>query len=190
MKTVSDREYKKYEAWKTKDKVRKSLFETYNLEEDIDFPIRNSVAILALAGATPLFSCCGFDYHGQPEHKAHQYGEPYIMLGNDAQTIQVIGSLFGRLAFGWKFSKEGGVTFLQLTRISNPHWDNKELIHFSEEIVIAINSLEATLFGELSYRFLEEVILEDTNKNHNKNLKYWQYPPKNPWVITLESLTV
>ena len=186
MKSVSEKDYKEF----MKYKIHKSLEETCNLEDDIDFPIRNSVAILALAGCSPMFSCCGFDYYGQPVHKAHQYGEPYIMMKGDEQTRTRMGTIYSRLPYGWKVQERRGLIFIELTSINNPHWDNPEVIHYSENLVISINELEAALVSLLKDYFVEEVILEDTNKAHNKNLKYWQYPPKNPWVITIDSLTV
>jgi hypothetical protein len=187
---ISKNEYQEYSDWKRKKEIEISLQETINLEDDIDFPIRNSVAILALAGCSVMFSCCGFDYHGQPAHKAHQYGEPYIMMRDDAETQRVLGSVYTRLSYGWKLDRRQGLIFLELVHINNPHWTDPTVVHFSENLVIAINDLEKYLFKNLGDMLQEEVILEDTNKNHYKNLKYWQYPPKNPWAITLDSLTV
>mgnify|MGYP003496199296 CR=1 FL=1 len=187
---ISKKDYEEYLKYKNRLDLEKSLQHTYNLEDDIDFPIRNSVAILALAGCSPLFSCCGFDYHGQPIHKAHQYGEPYIMLKGDNETREVIGRIYLRLPSGWRVTSRSGLVYIELTSLNNPHWDDPSVIHYSENLVIAINALESALFSLLKDNLLEEVILEDTNKNHNKNLKYWQYPPKNPWVITIDSLTV
>lgn len=187
---ISKTEYQEYLAWKQKKEIETSLQETYNLEDDIDFPIRNSVAILALAGCSTMFSCCGFDYHGQPSHKAHQYGEPYIMMRSDHNTETVLATIQTRLAFGWRIRKQQGLLFLELIQINSPHWDDSKVIHYSENMVIALNNLEKSLFQNLKDILQEEVIMEDTNKEHNRNLKYWQYPPKNPWVITLESLTV
>lgn len=186
MKKLTDEEYLDYQRLKSLE----SLSTTYNLEDDIDFPIKNSVALLALAGANPMFSCCGFDYHGQPQHKKHQYGEPYIMLQNDDPTRLVISKIYGtQLPYGWKITRRGTI-MLALTSSNNPHWDSPEIIHYSEMMVIALNDLEHYLWDRLKDSLLDEVILEDTNKTHHKNLKYWQYPPKNPWVITLDSLTI
>ena len=186
MKKLTNEEFLDYQRLKSLE----SLSNTYNLEDDIDFPIKNSVAILALAGANPMFSCCGFDYQGQPAHKKHQYGEPYIMLQNDEPTKEVLNKIYGtQLPYGWKITKHGHF-LLSLTLPNNPHWDSPEIIHYSEIMVISLNNLEKYLWDRLNGSLRDEVILEDTNKIYNQNLKYWQYPPKNPWVITLDSLTI
>ncbi len=186
MKKISDEDYHEYTFLKT----QRSLASIERLEDDIDYPIRNCVAMLALSGCSPLFSCCGFDYAGQPFHKAHQYGEPYIMLDTDEQTSRIIGTIFSRLPYGWKVERRGRVIYLELLHINNPHWDSPDKIHFSENIVIKINELEHFLYKNLSDVFLTSVTLGDTNQNHIKNLKYWQYIPKEPWVITLDSLNI
>jgi hypothetical protein len=45
-----------------------------NLEDDIDKPMKLIVGAAALIGAKPQWSCCGFNYDGQPAHKDHVYG--------------------------------------------------------------------------------------------------------------------
>jgi len=193
MKRISDKKYAEYLTLKKQKELQErdtSLTSVYNLEDDIDFPIRNSVAILALAGCSTMFSCCGFDYHGQPPYKAHQYGEPYIMMKADLETEKILGSMRARLAYGWRLDKRNGLIFLELAHVNNPHWSDPKAIHYSENLVIAINQLEQYLFHNLWDVLKDEVILEDTNKQHNKNLKYWQYPPRNPWVITQDSFNV
>jgi hypothetical protein len=183
---ISNQEYEELQAYKREV----SLQEIINLEDDIDFPIRNTVAILALAGASPMFSCCGFDYRGQPAHKAHQYGEPYVMMKDDEKTREVMGRIYSRLPFGWKVASRRGLIYLELTSINNPHWDNPKAIHYSENMVISINELEKYLFMYLREFMVDKVVLYDTNAGHNTSLKYWQYTPKNPWEITIDSLTV
>jgi hypothetical protein len=193
MKKISNKKYQEYlelKKWEEKQKINESLVSTYNLEDDIDFPIRNSVAILALADCHPIFSCCGFDYIGQPYHKSHQYGEPYIMLEATTKSKYLLGGISSKLPYGWVVSFRNGVLYLEQRITANPHWREKNSIHFSEEIVIGLNELEKQLYLYLRQDFLGEVILEDKNKEYVKTLKYWQYTPKNPWVITPDSLTI
>lgn len=193
MKEITEKQYEEYrnlKRWAKREKVWTSANSIQYLEDDVDAPIKKCVAMCALLGLEPLFSCCGFDYHGQPYHKSHQYGEPYIMLQENETSKQwlTMGTK-EKLVGGWTIRKFIKGTILLEHKISgNPHWRKKDCIHFAEEIVIGITLLERALLG-LSEHFLPSIVLPDTNQNYKKNgVRYWQYPPKKPWVIKKELL--
>lgn len=191
MKTITDKQYKEYadlKRWAKKQKVWESAEKIQYLEDDVDAPIKKCVAMLALLGLEPLFSCCGFDYRGQPYHKSHQYGEAYIMVkDNDTSQRWLPAGSNGILGNGWKIRKHIKGTLVIVLKVpGNPHWRKKDCIHFSEEIVIGIANLEKMLMN-LHGTFASGWVLEDTNQNYKKNgVNHWQYPPKKPWVILKE----
>lgn len=191
MRTLTDKQYEEYKnlkRWAKREKVWVSAKGIEYLEDDVDTPIKKCVAMLALLGLEPLFSCCGFDYQGQPYHKAHQYGHPYIMVSKNAVSSKwLLSGGNGNLGWGWRIRKHlPNALILELPIKGNPHWRKRDCIHFSEEVVLGISYLERGLLG-LSDSFQSTVILLDTNQNYKKNgIRYWQYPPKKPWVIQKE----
>lgn len=193
MKTITDKQYQEYKdlrKWAKREKVWVSAENIEYLEDDIDAPIKRCVAMCALLGLNPLFSCCGFDYRGQPYHKSHQYGEAYIMLGRNKLSEQwLVHYGNGSIVAGWKIKKHVQNTLLLVHKVpGNPYWRKKDCIHFSEETAIGISYLEKSLMT-LSDNFMSAVVIEDTNQNYKKSgVRYWQYPPKKPWVIQKELL--
>ena len=168
---ISKSDYKEFQKFKQ----QKSVFDVENLEEDIDFPIRNVVAMCALAGMHPMFSCCGFDYHGQPTYKSHQYGEPYVMFKRD-QEMSLLFSFQTKLGFGWELQDRQSHVLLNLKMPMNPYWRDPHSPHFSEEMVIEINRLERNLYPLLEPYFKDWVTLHDTNAtNHHATLKSRNY---------------
>lgn len=192
MKTLSDKQYREYKdlkKWARREKVLVSAESIKNLEDDIDLPIRKCVAMFALLGFQPMFSCCGFDYKGQPYHKSHQYGHPYINFYMNDRNLEWIKT--GRIGAGWIMRVlTRGYVALELKIGMNPHWRKSECIHFAEECVIGLQWLEGYLLGSYSNHFADCVELEDTNDLYIKKgkTKHWQYPPKNPWLIKKELL--
>ena len=80
---ISDEDYKEYRTLQHNALFQQKLESVRgmkNLRDDIDVPIRKLVAMFALLGCTPLWSCCGFDYDGQPMHKTHEYGNIYSFI--------------------------------------------------------------------------------------------------------------
>lgn len=185
MPEITDEQFSEYEQlkrWAKREMVFKSAKEITKLEDDIDKPIKNCVAMFALLGCQPFYSCCGFDYSKQPFHKSHQYGRPYIMLSDSERTAQIL-EILSRQKTVWYAEKGAqGYVNLQVMAGMNPHWRKEECIHFAEECVISIKWLECFLVV-LKSGMLEEVVIEDTNLRAKKDLEYWQYPPKEPWVI-------
>jgi hypothetical protein len=185
-----ENEYKLLKNWAKREGVYESAREISNLEDDIDKPIKKCVAMVALLGLKPIYSCCGFDYSGQPFHKSHQYGEPYIMLSVESEKYR--STLFNDLQ-QWVFKKSPAnkdISFLTITindSNGNPYWRNKNCIHFPEECVFAISYLEKYIF-QYNSLFLDEIVVNDTNNNAKKSYKYWQYPPKKSWVVSKSEL--
>lgn len=178
-------EYQKLKEWKEKEEIRNSAKKITRLEDDIDLPIKKCVMALALLRCEPTFSCCGFDYDGQPFHKSHQYGEPYIRMKNNIYSVSLSTNPISK---GWNFEMVYGVDVgLTWKAPANPSWRDPKCIHFSEEIVIAIQWLEDRLL-KASDNFMVSAILKDTNHENRKSLKYWQYPPKEDWLIKKSDL--
>lgn len=193
MKTLTDKQYEEYKnlkRWAKREKVWVSVNGIKSLEDDIDLPVKKCVAMMALLGLEPMFSCCGFDYHGQPYHKSHEYGQPYFMFHENGINKQwLVAGGNGTVGMGWKIRKHVKGTLLMVNTVKgNPHWRKKDCIHFSEEVVLNISWLEKALLS-LSNNFMDSIILADTNQNYKSaGVRYWQYPAKEPWVIKKELL--
>jgi hypothetical protein len=54
------------EEW---EKMIRSRDSVLSLEEDVDTPMKKIMVMLALLEVKTYFSCCGFNYNGQPVHK-------------------------------------------------------------------------------------------------------------------------
>jgi hypothetical protein len=168
-----------------------SVRQLRNLEQDIDAPIRSVVAMLALLGCEPIWSCCGFDYAEQPYHKSHQYGKSYIAM-NDNEAIRVLTPvILEAMPFQDKYTiwtikprqvyeDDGWVLFADLE--GGNVWPETDSIHYSEPGTIAIGYLKKILFG-LKDRFTDSVTLGDYNGIHKNRYPDWQYPPLRDWVI-------
>jgi len=184
MNSISDMtNEEQYEAFRhfsiarERKKIQSSLSKIRNLHDDIDAPIRKCVAMLALLECEPVFSCCGFDYDGQPYHKCHQYGDAYITMKNNSQTDAFFpnGARWG----DWSIAKTPERTMLRLFINANPHWRDETCIHFSEEIVIGISRLEYRLMQ--SYQITrDEIVLTDSLAEYPK---WWQYPRVEDWLV-------
>ncbi len=184
MPKITDEEFNEYQSlikWAKREKVYKSAKDTTRLEDDIDEPVKNCVAMLALLGCQPVYSCCGFDYTGQPFHKSHQYGRPYFMLRASPRTDEFLIVLSKQKTI-WFATPNGFFVNIELMAGMNPHWRREECIHFSEECVLGIHWMERFLWNCRS-GMLEEIVLEDTNNKVKMDVNYWQYPPKEPWLI-------
>ncbi|MBT4586155.1 hypothetical protein HN960_05150 [Candidatus Peregrinibacteria bacterium] len=182
---ISKEEYAEYQTLLKKSKYiysRDSAKSIKSLEDDIDLPIKDCVAMLALIGCEPVFSCCGFDYDGQPLHKSHQLGYPYVRLTDNLYSEALLTSPFKQ---GWTAKIFGSQISLELNTSMNPHWRKASCIHYSEEAVIGIQYLENLLHNN-KHLFNDFVVLKDTNASHASELKFWQYPPKTPWTIYKE----
>ncbi len=186
MKTISDEDYEEYIAikkWANTQEILKSAKSIENLEDDIDLPIKKCVAMLALLGCKPIYSCCGFDYDGQLFHKSHQYGRPYFVLTANNVSNQFIEFLMDKKTL-WYVGQGNHPTWINLELMSgmNPHWRKEECIHFYEECLVGIIRLENILLQQ-THLMTDTYELIDTNYLAKRTAKHWQYPPKNPWMI-------
>jgi len=176
-------EYEKLKRWAKRQEVYQSAKSVLDLFDDIDIPIRASVGMLALLGCEPQYSCCGFDYVGQPFHKSHQYGRPYVILKKNPTTEEFVG-LFLKENKTWSAKRGALANLINLEVIvdGNPFWRKKECIHFSEECVICIEQLEKFLW-QTRMSMADSAILCDTNVFAKEINKHWQYPPKRIWTV-------
>lgn len=197
MPEVSDDELSEYQHLKgiyTRELIQKSLDNMTRLEDDIDVPIKRCVMAFALLGCQPIWSCCGFDYSGQPIHKSHQYGRCYFILGNNYKTSWLTHNILfdSKTLLGavyWEISnKSESMVDLHCT-FSNmiPQWDNRDSLHYSEQIVQHIHCLENWLMS-FSSLFEESAVIKDTNKAYKDVFQSWQYPVREDWIITKEDL--
>lgn len=170
-----------------------------NLEYDIDLPMRKLVAMFALLGCEPLWSCCGFDYDGQPMHKTHEYGDTYIMFLDDWRIQSILKILLtGKKIFDlrgdtseWIICKQHNLIYLrsdfdyEYSRDKYP-WSMKHCIHYPELSVSRIKQLEDLLYMYFRDEFVDSVILKDTNRSQKKYTSNWQYPSLEDWAIKKE----
>lgn len=194
---ITEKEFQEYQLLKASihnekmQKIWNSVNSIKNLEDDVDKPIKNCVALLALLECQPVFSCCGYDYQGQPIHKSHQYNEPYIKLSRNVFSIKLIENFDYNSP--WKFTTHSSISIgmidLELIR-KKTKWSNDiKSIHFSEGIADCIPWLENFLsnYAKERYKIIpDQVVLTDGNHQWKKWFKYHEYPPKESWVIKKE----
>ena len=199
MPQISDEEYAEFELLRERGRfeaVRASVLSVETLEEDVDEPLRLCVAMLALLGCEPMWSCCGFDYFGQPLHKSHQYGLCGIVMRDNensrcaAEEIPNIPyrEYFRGHLWQMKFSTHYGNSLFHLTtrldgEVGNV-WPNRNCIHFSEPAVIAIGLLEEHLMSRVLSEGSERITLRDSNGAWRDRFPAWQYPERAAWHIT------
>lgn len=160
------------------------------LYDHIDAPIRKAVAGMNLLGFKTHFSCCGFDYEGQPDFKSHL--KPYIFLDyNQIMETPVLKMKLYDLGIlaGWGYDNAGSqyIDFYAKisTHVDDP-WGKAKSVHFYEKSAIAIARLNETIKRFDKY-FLDQVIIEDGNKKSKENVPYWQYQPcEENWIVTKE----
>lgn len=206
---ISDENYNEYRILQHNAVFQQkldSIRATKNLKDDIDTPIRKLVAMFALLGCEPIWSCCGFDYEGQPMHKTHEYGNLYIRLTLNDCTIRVINKLHSekiikQLLFNiteiacadWVVW--GDANFVQLdcdfdywiSEQGYP-WSFSSCIHYYEYGVIKIYQMEEIVKRLFVDDFADEVTLKDSNKAQQTLIKNWQYPALEDWIITKEDI--
>lgn len=186
MKRITDKQFDEYQALRKAaimDGKLRSAHQIENLEDDIDKPIQKLVAIFALLSLPPLFSCCGFDYEGQPIHKTHER-RPYIMFSRKYDSSDILADIESHKSI-WKIYKRHAIV-LQCDFDNNPDWDFPECIHYSENHRIYIANIEKYLIQRFSDRLVDVATLHDTNETYRPAGIDWLYPPKKPWVISRE----
>ena len=175
-----------------RERILKSVKSITRLEDDIDEPLKTCVMALALLGCEPVWSCCGFDYAGQPIHKSHEHGRCGIRLRDNDKTVWLVEQfqnnlpMYQRYANHWYFTKgtEHSREFYSLLcDIERGNaWPDRDGIHYSEPGVISIAVLESWLWGWEEH-FSTKAVLKDSNSEYQHRFYHWQYPPKADWVI-------
>ncbi|MHA2092277.1 MAG: hypothetical protein ACW98K_15620 [Candidatus Kariarchaeaceae archaeon] len=207
MKTITEDEYDEWQQLRQNALIQSkfdSVKQLKSLKEDIDVPVRKLVAMFALLGCEPLFSCCGFDYDGQPLHKTHEYGCVYFQLKDNYRTVQILHELVeAKIVYDhdeetskWQRWKIKDTWFLRSAftrehdKIDYPWVSDRTCIHYSEIAVLRIDLLEKTLLNGIN-RFADVVVLSDTNgvyKDEQK-ISHWQYPGLEPWIIRKDEIS-
>ena len=160
------------------------------LEDQIDVPIKKCVAMINLLGLKTLWSCCGFDYRGQPKFKDHGDAHIYINFNDGINKINEL--LFIRSKSGWSLSI-ADVSCTEAWHLEAPSvfgdemWSKKDSIHFHESSNISIKNLE-TVLVDMKELMLEEVVLMDENSTMKELFEYWQHEPAEDWVIKKEEI--
>jgi len=197
MPEITDEEKAEFDRLKhlyNREKIWASATASDRLQDDIDEPIKRCVMALALLGCEPQWSCCGFDYHGQPLHKSHQYGRCYFILGNRPNAVALFNALLAsdmpfksRWCLQSSVNGNYGVDLHADGQNIIEQWDTKDSIHDYETLAFCIQHLDMFLM-ELHESFLDEVTLIDTNVHYGNRVQSWQYPPKREWVIRKSDL--
>lgn len=183
-----------------RERILESIRSLRHVGDDIDEPIKNCVMALALLGCEPVWSCCGFDYDGQPLHKSHQYGASGVVC-YETPRVEWLSREFeerpplwqGTRYDLWKIDKynlysRDFVTFISKAVGEKGNvWPDIESIHYSEPAVICIAVLESWLMGYILL-MAEEVVLRSSNIEFRNRFPAWQYPPLPDWTVTKDEL--
>lgn len=202
--TISDEDYKEYMTLQHNVIFQQKLDSIRGLKylkEDIDIPMRRLVAMFALLDCEPLWSCCGFDYDGQPIHKTHEYGNTYIALKDTQRTRSVMKILYAGKWIQklnndtdkWEVWMNRGILYLRsdfdyFHRRDKYPWSMNNCIHFPELAVIKIQEIEKLILSYFEDEFKEMAIVSDTNRNHKIRVRNWQYPALEDWTVTLSDI--
>ena len=190
--TITTEQYAEYEELKSRyrrELIWASAGGIGSLRDDIDEPIRECVMALALLGCEPMWSCCGFDYEGQPMHKQHEYGRVGFLLTDSEATWGMVERFKASgVPFKEKWRFEGRVNDGVLSAAMwaeferEGSWQDKDCIHYSELGITYTRYLLEFLLS-LRSEFQSRVVLRDTNVVYKERFPHWQYPPKADWVI-------
>jgi len=163
------------------------------LEDQIDLPIKKCIAMLNLLGLRTLWSCCGFDYKGQPKWKDHTHDNAYISIDFNSGINNLNELLFIRSKSGWSLSI-GDVSCKEAWLLEAPSvfgeemWNKRDSIHFHERSNISIKNLETVLLG-MAELMLDKVTITDENLTMKDIFEYWQHEPAKDWIIKRDEMT-
>ena len=180
----------RYDEWQQMIKSRDSVL---SLEDDVDVPMKKILVMLSLMGVKTYFSCCGFNYNGQPRHKDHVYGNWQVLMMADAVSIEITRFLVDSLKdagfrpyIEWKGFATSLTWLHGLTGVI-PGWNKAESPHNSEVGVMFTKRVEDVLMNYL--RDMKEVaVVFDFNDYMIKQYPNWQYPAKLPWTVSKQKL--
>ena len=179
------------------EEFRKSQEAITDLIDDVDEPVRRCVAFLNLLAVETIWSCCGFDYQGQPKHKTHEYGNVYFRCVATPEAYQVAINVLNYKPDLISVEKNpwyvmmyanGPIAEIQFKYAGHVDWNNPNSWqypgspHFHEQRVVAIDILERALLT-MTEQMKDEVILKDCNVTMKRKHTAWDYAPKNPWHI-------
>ncbi len=198
MITVTDEQFDEYLSLKSKY-ILDSAHAVTRLENDIDAPIKRTVALLALLGCEPVWSCCGYDYHGQPVHKNHKpYGTCWVRMKENESSLWLVDEVksnppeYNDIFRMWEACKttvyKHQYTVVQSEFGAGSSWPDRNCIHFSEAAAIALSVME-TYLCQFEDRMLDSVELGDYNAEYRERFPHWEYPPKESWVVRKEEWT-
>lgn len=165
------------------------------LIDDIDAPMLPVVGAFALLGLKTAWSCCGFDYEGQPIHKAHEYGKMGLAVLHSEQAEAFARRMtnadidyqeMGRACrWFWRAGHVYGDDMLYLNAdiVTRNAWPYADMIHYSEPGAIMLGVLKRWLLT-LADEFEPEAEVVDYNHVYLSRFPDWQYPPSEPWHVT------
>ncbi len=163
------------------------------LEDDIDAPIKNIIAMLALLDLKPLWCCCGFAYPDQPSYKDHSFGYTYISLQASSRGFYLFSKAITHpnwfiSGFQIDLGTLDSVPVITLKKywLRQGIWNTPASPHATELAVTGIKYLEE-IIASFKDEFLEEVVLQDTNKKYRKACN-WQYPDREDWLIKKQDI--
>ncbi len=159
------------------------------LENHIDEPIKKSVVGMALLGFVPVFSCCGFNYHGEKVKKTHMLEKPYIYLSIPDLDDKLKALLLSiSIKCQWKINiiNSSFIDFHGHKWDSDHPWSAEGCPHKPEMPVLAIHSLEKALEEYKNNNFRVKAIIQDGNDLYKNKwgIKHWQYEPCEDWEVT------
>lgn len=201
---ISDEAYKEYRTLQNTAIFQQKLDSVrgmVNLKNDIDLPVRRLVAMLALLECSPMWSCCGFDYDGQPMHKTHEYGNTYLAMQYTMRSRSILKILVAGKWIRprsddtnqWEYWINNHTLYLRsdfdfFHRRDKYPWSLQNCIHFPELAVAKIKELELLIMAYFEDEFRESVVVKDTNLNQKRFASNWQYPTLEDWIVTLSDV--
>ena len=175
------------------DKVTRSRDQVLALEDDIDLPMKKTIAMLALLDIEPMFSCCGFNYFDQPAHKTHIYGYWQVMMKPTLRALSLTTFVVGAMKdYNFRpyieLKMQGAVlTWLRGLYSAIESWNSPTSPHQAEMGVQFISALEPILLSQQE-SMKDVAVIEDSNEFMLAFSPYWQYPSKLPWTVTKQQL--
>ena len=168
-----------------------------SVKDDIDIPMRKTIAMLNLWGIPTKWSCCGFDFPEQPAWASHSYGTAYIRTKSNGVIFEKIARLFNIPLFAqgmWRgyimsYPHQNETDITMSCTIGGGQWTQKDCVHFYEHLLTRIKYLEDRLL-EFKDEFVDVVTLHDFNHDMKVNLPGWQFEPKGDWEIIKDQILV
>lgn len=164
------------------------------LEDEIDRPLKRSIALLNLLGMKTRWCCCGFNYTDQPAHKSHTFNSLQIFFEDNEIIkdffIHFLDSMHQNDGWSAQLYRQAGQetgwalhTHFGASNLGAPtDWNNPTSEHYHEVPNIKIKALEDYLVSLGEY-MADEVVLQDTNAEMRGIYRDWNVVPGEPWVI-------